>query len=57
MIIRVRRRLLETVRAFADDASTAPPGVDTPALYRRRGPDVQSEQIFDFALRYERNDT
>jgi phenylpropionate dioxygenase-like ring-hydroxylating dioxygenase large terminal subunit len=36
MIIRVRRRLLEVVRAHRDDAET-PPGVDQPDLYRRRG--------------------
>ena len=36
MIIRVRRRLIEVVRAFADEG-ILPPGVDTPELYRRRG--------------------
>jgi phthalate 4,5-dioxygenase oxygenase subunit len=36
MIIRVRRRLLEVVRAHRDDAET-PPGVEQPNLYRRRG--------------------
>ncbi|MBV9581270.1 MAG: Rieske 2Fe-2S domain-containing protein [Chloroflexi bacterium] len=35
MIIRVRRRLLETIRAYVDD--TLPPGVDQPEAYRRRG--------------------
>jgi len=35
MIIRVRRRLLETVRAYAE--GTPPPGVDQPEAYRRRG--------------------
>jgi phenylpropionate dioxygenase-like ring-hydroxylating dioxygenase large terminal subunit len=36
MIIRVRRRLLEVVRAFRDEG-VMPPGVDQPELYRRRG--------------------
>jgi phthalate 4,5-dioxygenase len=36
MIIRVRRRLLDVVRAHRD-RGVAPPGVDAPALYRRRG--------------------
>jgi hypothetical protein len=36
MIIRVRRRLLEVVRAHRDD-SEVPPGIDQPDLYRRRG--------------------
>jgi hypothetical protein len=36
MIIRVRRRLLEVVRAFRDEGAM-PPGVDQPGLYRRRG--------------------
>lgn len=36
MIIRVRRRLLDAVRAFAD-SGTLPPGIDEPTLYRRRG--------------------
>jgi hypothetical protein len=36
MIIRVRRKLLETVRAFRDEG-TVPPGVDQAAAYRRRG--------------------
>ncbi|GAC1315613.1 MAG: Rieske 2Fe-2S domain-containing protein [Chloroflexota bacterium] len=36
MIIRVRRRLLDAVRSFAD-SGTLPPGVDQPTLYRRRG--------------------
>jgi phthalate 4,5-dioxygenase len=36
MIIRVRRRLLEVVRAHRDDAEM-PPGIDQPELYRRRG--------------------
>jgi phthalate 4,5-dioxygenase oxygenase subunit len=35
MIIRVRRRLLAAVRAFHDQGTT-PPGVDTPAAYRKR---------------------
>jgi hypothetical protein len=35
MIIRVRRRLLETLRTHAD--GTVPPGVDQPEAYRRRG--------------------
>jgi hypothetical protein len=35
MIIRVRRRLLETVRAWVE--GTVPPGVDQPEAYRRRG--------------------
>jgi phthalate 4,5-dioxygenase oxygenase subunit len=36
MIIRVRRRLLETVRAYRDEG-TVPPVIDQPAAYRRRG--------------------
>jgi hypothetical protein len=36
MIIRVRRRLLEVVRAHRDDSEVAP-GIDQPDLYRRRG--------------------
>ncbi|HEV7661884.1 MAG TPA: Rieske 2Fe-2S domain-containing protein [Chloroflexota bacterium] len=36
MIIRVRRKLLETVRAYKDE-STLPPGLDQPEAYRRRG--------------------
>lgn len=36
MIIRVRRKLLETVRAHRDEGRV-PPGVDAPAAYRRRG--------------------
>ena len=35
MIIRVRRRLLDSLRAHAD--GTLPPGVDQPEAYRRRG--------------------
>ena len=35
MIIRVRRRLLNAVRAFADTGAT-PPGVDEPTLYHQR---------------------
>jgi hypothetical protein len=35
MIIRVRRRLLNTVRAFAETGAT-PPGVDEPTLYHLR---------------------
>jgi nitrite reductase/ring-hydroxylating ferredoxin subunit len=36
MIIRVRRRLLEAARALRDQR-VMPPGVDAPAMYRRRG--------------------
>jgi hypothetical protein len=36
MIIRVRRRLLEAARAMRDQR-VMPPGIDAPALYRRRG--------------------
>ena len=36
MIARVRRRLLDTVRAYRDQG-TAPPCVDQPESYRRRG--------------------
>jgi phenylpropionate dioxygenase-like ring-hydroxylating dioxygenase large terminal subunit len=35
MVIRVRRRLIEAARAFADRGLT-PPGVDNPAVYRQR---------------------
>ena len=35
MIIRVRRRLLESVQAHRE--GTVPPGVDAPEAYRRRG--------------------
>jgi hypothetical protein len=35
MIIRVRRRLLESLQAHTQ--STVPPGVDQPEAYRRRG--------------------
>ena len=36
MVIRVRRRLIDAVRAYRDEGGT-PPGVDSPTLYRRRG--------------------
>jgi hypothetical protein len=39
MIIRVRRRLLNVVTAFAD-AGAPPPGVDDPAAYRVRSGSV-----------------
>jgi phthalate 4,5-dioxygenase oxygenase subunit len=39
MIIRVRRRLLNVVKAFTDSATT-PPGVDTPEAYRVRSGSV-----------------
>ncbi|HEY2596436.1 MAG TPA: Rieske 2Fe-2S domain-containing protein [Chloroflexota bacterium] len=35
MVIRVRRRLIEAARAFADRGLT-PPGVDSPEVYRQR---------------------
>jgi hypothetical protein len=35
MVIRVRRRLMEAARAFADRGLT-PPGVDNPEVYRVR---------------------
>src|SRR5205085_10798407 len=35
MVIRVRRRLIEAARAFAERGLT-PPGVDSPELYRVR---------------------
>jgi len=35
MIIRVRRRLLDSLQAYRE--ATAPPGVDSPEAYRRRG--------------------
>ncbi|WP_165497054.1 Rieske 2Fe-2S domain-containing protein [Rhodococcus sp. ABRD24] len=36
MIIRVRRRLLRAVRALANDATTVPPGLESPDAYRQR---------------------